>query len=232
MSEETRTQLSEQLEREQWLPSQVASMKSALRHPGVVWLCIQYFFWSIGNYGFVLWLPSVIQKGACKKHLQSPRPAKRSALRHGDCLHAAGRALFKSQLPPQTLRLAHTEACQSILPRLLSHRCTQLLVGGLIFSSSSAAACAAPFGPFFAIIPEMLSKNVAGEVTALVNSCGALGGFVGIWFVGLLDARTGNSRAGFLLMSISLIIASIIVLCLRGATNDTLATLPVELEAP
>jgi nitrate/nitrite transporter NarK len=77
----------------------------------------------------------------------------------------------------------------------------------------------------------MLSKNVAGEVTALVNSCGALGGFVGIWFVGLLDAHTGNSRAGFLLMSISLIIASIIVLCLRGATNDTLATLPIDVEA-
>ena len=89
----------------------------------------------------------------------------------------------------------------------------------------------APYGPFFAIIPEMLSKNVAGEVTALVNSCGALGGFIGIWFVGLLEAHTGNSRAGFLFMSISLIIAGIIILCLRGSTNDTLATLPIDVEA-
>ena len=89
----------------------------------------------------------------------------------------------------------------------------------------------APFGPFFAIVPEMLSKNVAGEVTAVVNSCGALGGFVGIWFVGLLTAYTGNSRAGFLFMSISLIIAGIIILCLRGPTNDTLATLPIDVEA-
>jgi nitrate/nitrite transporter NarK len=89
----------------------------------------------------------------------------------------------------------------------------------------------APYGPFFAIVPEMLSKNVAGEVTALINSCGALGGFVGIWFVGLLEERTGNSRAGFLMMSISLILAGIIILCLRGATNNTLATLPVDVEA-
>jgi nitrate/nitrite transporter NarK len=88
----------------------------------------------------------------------------------------------------------------------------------------------APFGPFFAIVPEMLSKNVAGEVTAVINSCGALGGFFGTWFVGLLEAHTGNSRAGFLFMSISLIIAGIIILCLSGPTNDTLATLPIDVE--
>jgi MFS-type transporter involved in bile tolerance (Atg22 family) len=79
-------------------------------------------------------------------------------------------------------------------------------------------------------MPEMLSKNVAGEVTALVNSCGALGGFIGIWFVGLLDDYTGNSRAGFLMMSISVILAGVIILCLRGTTNNTLTTLPVEAE--
>ena len=84
--------------------------------------------------------------------------------------------------------------------------------GFLVFAGSCVYA---PFGPFFAIMPEMLSKNVAGEVTAVINSCGALGGFVGTWFVGLLAAHTGNSRAGFLFMSISLIIAGVIILCAR-----------------
>ena len=103
-----------------------------------------------------------------------------------------------------------------------------LAYGFLILAGSCMYA---PYGPFFAIMPEMLSKNVAGEVTALVNSCGALGGFIGIWFVGLLDAHTGNSRAGFLMMSISLMIAGIIIFGLRGTTNDTLATLPVDADA-
>jgi MFS-type transporter involved in bile tolerance (Atg22 family) len=89
----------------------------------------------------------------------------------------------------------------------------------------------APYGPFFAIMPEMLPKNVAGEATALINSCGALGAFAGTWFVGLLEAHTGNSRAGFLFMSISLLIAGVIVLNLRGTTNNTLATLPIDVEA-
>ena len=73
----------------------------------------------------------------------------------------------------------------------------------------------APYGPFWAIIPEMLPRNVAGEVLALVNSFGALGAFAGSWMVGLLQAVTHNSRAGFLLMSVSLIVSGGIILCLR-----------------
>jgi MFS-type transporter involved in bile tolerance (Atg22 family) len=58
---------------------------------------------------------------------------------------------------------------------------------------------------------------VAGEVMALVNSCGALGGFAGTWLVGLLQALTGNSRAGYLVMSISLMLAGAIILGLKKA---------------
>ena len=70
----------------------------------------------------------------------------------------------------------------------------------------------APYGPFFAIMPEMLPRNVAGEVTALVNSFGALGGFAGTWLVGVLQALTGDSRAGFLAMSASLLLAGVITM--------------------
>ena len=37
----------------------------------------------------------------------------------------------------------------------------------------------APYGPFFAIIPDRVPREVSGEVFAMVNSAGALGGFVG-----------------------------------------------------
>ncbi|MFH4293746.1 hypothetical protein WAJ58_21605, partial [Acinetobacter baumannii] len=71
-----------------------------------------------------------------------------------------------------------------------------LLIGGLAFIGSWAvganhfwvsytllvvagAAMYAPYGPFFAIIPEMLPRNVAGGAMALINSMGALGSFCG-----------------------------------------------------
>jgi nitrate/nitrite transporter NarK len=73
----------------------------------------------------------------------------------------------------------------------------------------------APYGPFFAIIPERLPRNVTAEVLALVNSAGALGGFFGSYLVGLLQATTGNARAGYLLMSFSLVLSAILMLFLR-----------------
>jgi MFS-type transporter involved in bile tolerance (Atg22 family) len=50
---------------------------------------------------------------------------------------------------------------------------------------------------------------------ALINSCGALGGFAGIWLVGVLQARTGDSRAGFFYLSISLMLAGAMIYRLR-----------------
>jgi MFS-type transporter involved in bile tolerance (Atg22 family) len=84
----------------------------------------------------------------------------------------------------------------------------------------AGGAMYAPYGPFFALIPDMLPNNVAGEVMALINSCGALGGFFGIWLVGLLEAYTGNSRDGFLFLSVSLIVSGLVILCLRNPGNN------------
>jgi sugar phosphate permease len=229
MSEETCTELDQQLKREQWLIPQIANIGSALRRPGVLWLCIQYFFWSVGVYGFVLWLPSIIQRGAARgiaiTGLLSGVPYLFAIILMLLVSHYSDRSFRRKRFVWPFLMLAGACLLGSYLTA--SHNFWWafgflVLAGGCMY---------APYGPFFAIIPEMLSKNVAGEVTALVNSCGALGSFVGTWLVGVLEARTGNSRAGFLLMSVALLIAGLIILCLRGASNDTLATLPIDVEA-
>jgi len=66
-------------------------------------------------------------------------------------------------------------------------------------------------------VPEMLPKNVAGEVMALVNSCGALA-LRRHMLVGLLQALTGNSRAGYFLMSMLLMLAGGIIFRLKDAS--------------
>jgi sugar phosphate permease len=229
MSEDTCALLGRQLEREQWLIPQVVNMKSALRNPSVIWLCVQYFFWSIGVYGFVLWLPSIVQKGAARgigiTGLLSGAPYLLAIILMLLVSHYSDRSFRRKRFVWPFMMLAGACLFGSYLTAAHSF---WWAYGFLILAGSCMYA---PYGPFFAIMPEMLSKNVAGEVTALINSCGALGGFVGIWFVGLLEAHTGDSRAGFLFMSISLVIAGVIILCLRGTTNDTLATLPIDVEA-
>src|SRR6201993_4858579 len=64
MSPATSAQLNQQLEREQWLLPQVANLKSAFLNRSVILLCVQSFCWSLGIYGFILWLPTIIRKGA------------------------------------------------------------------------------------------------------------------------------------------------------------------------
>jgi sugar phosphate permease len=229
MSKDTCAHLGEQLEREQWLIPQVANMRSALRNPNVIWLSIQYFFWSIGVYGFVLWLPSIVEKGAARgigiTGLLSGAPYLLAIILMLLVSHYSDRSFRRKRFVWPFMMLAGACLFGSYLTAAHSF---WWAYGFLILAGSCMYA---PYGPFFAIMPEMLSKNVAGEVTALINSCGALGGFVGTWFVGVLEARTGDSRAGFLFMSISLVIAGVIILCLRGTSNDSLATLPVDVEA-
>lgn len=72
----------------------------------------------------------------------------------------------------------------------------------------------APYGPFFAIVPEILPVNVAGGAMALINSMGALGSFAGAWVVGYLNGSTGGPGASYLLMSAALAMSAVLTLCL------------------
>ena len=216
--------LGDQLEREQWTLPKVNGMGHAFRHPSVVLLSVHYFFWSMGVYGFVLWLPTVIQAGAARgiaiTGLLSAVPYLAAILLMLAVGYFSDRSFRRKRFVWPFLMLAGVALFGSYVTSLHSFWWAygfMILAGGAMF---------APYGPFFAIIPELLPKSVAGEVTALVNSWGAAGGFAGTLLVGLLQARTGDSRAGFLLMSASLIVAGALMLCLRGSSNNTLTTLP------
>ncbi|MFY9806484.1 MAG: MFS transporter, partial [Pseudonocardiaceae bacterium] len=79
-----------------------------------------------------------------------------------------------------------------------------------------AGACMyAPYGPYFALIPELLPRNVAGAATGLVNSAGALGGFAGAYLVGWLNGATGGPSASFVVIAITLLIAALLILTVR-----------------
>jgi MFS-type transporter involved in bile tolerance (Atg22 family) len=78
----------------------------------------------------------------------------------------------------------------------------------------------APYGPFWAMVPELLPRNVAGETMALINCLGALGGFFGVLLVGMLQTYTGSPAAGFLLMALSLILAGGLLLRMGPGTGS------------
>jgi sugar phosphate permease len=86
----------------------------------------------------------------------------------------------------------------------------------------AGAAMYAPYGPFFAIIAEILPSNVAGGAIALINSFGALGSFAGAYLVGKLNESTGGFGASYIFMAGSLLLSAILTLiAVKGTSRDT-----------
>ncbi|HEY0161414.1 MAG TPA: MFS transporter [Edaphobacter sp.] len=204
--------LEEKLAAEQVALEPVKSLKQAMLRPDVILLSIQYFCWSLGVYGFVLWLPTIVHMGSS---LSMGQTGLLSSLPY---LAGIVAMLFVSWLSDKSLK---REAL--VWPFLLIAGFS--LMGSFLLADKSFAAsfvCLviagggmyAPYGPFFAIIPERLPKNVATEILGVINGCGALGAFVGSYLVGLLQSLTGSSRASFLLMSVAVILSALILLAL------------------
>jgi sugar phosphate permease len=213
LPEESSKHLAETLAAEQSGLPAYANFSEALRVPGVLVLCFQYFCWSFGIYGLVIWIPAMIRSGSTRGieqvGLLSSAPFFLGVVLMLIVATFSDRVLRRTRfvwpfliLSGVALFLSFATAGQSFWMSYF----WLVVAGGTMY---------APYGPFFAIMPEMLPKNVAGEVIALVNSCGALGGFAGSWLVGWLQAVTGSARDGYLAMSILLIVSGVMIFFLR-----------------
>ena len=214
LSPESSAELTRALAHEQTALPQYANWAATLRVPGVILLCIQFFFWSFGLYGLVLWIPAMIHSGLSQGigavGVLSAAPFLLGVILMLIVAYFSDRVLRRKAFVWPFLMLAGVALFCSYATA--GHN-FWLAYAALIVAGGSMYA---PYGPFFAIIPEMLPSTVTGEVFALINTCGALGGFAGTWLVGWLQAVTDNSRDGFLSMSIALLTAGVITLCLPG----------------
>jgi nitrate/nitrite transporter NarK len=191
--------LESRLDAEQLGVAPVKAIKTALLRGDVVLLSVIYFCWSLGIYGFVLWLPTIVRRGAAlsmgRTGLLSAIPYLAGILLMLFAAHRSDRTLRRKVMVWPFLLIAGIALWGSFLSARSSFA---LAFAGLIV----AGACMyAPYGPFFAIVPERVPRTATAEVLAFINSAGALGAFVGSYFVGWLQAVTGNPRAGYLLMA-------------------------------
>jgi sugar phosphate permease len=205
--------LASALAREQAGMPVIKNYASAFQSPTVVLLCIQYFCWSIGVYGFVLWLPSILKDGSRFGFVQA---GWLSAVPY---LLAVLMMLAASWLSDRLLNRKLFIWPSLLLAAVAFYGSYRLGASNFWYSFAllivAGGAMYAPYGPFFAMISELLPKNVAGGATALINSMGALGSFVGAYLVGYMNATTGNPSASYLLMSAALLVAVLTTLLVR-----------------
>lgn len=210
LTDSEKTELERRLQEEQVGIKPVKNYAEAFRSRKVILLSLQYLLWSVGVYGFVMWLPSIIKAapdmnmvttgwlssvpyllaviGMLSASYFSDKSGNRSIFIWPFLLVAAICLFATVWLGPEKFWLSYV---------LL------VIAGGALYT---------PYGPFFAAIADVLPKNVIGGAIGLINSLGALGSFAGSYLVGYLNSETGNFNASYTLMSGALVLATIITL--------------------
>ena len=221
LSTQEKQDLQSALDAEQVGMTPVKNYAAAFRSPKVILLALQFFCWSIGVNGFVLWLPSILKQGA---HMDMIEAGWLSALPY----LAAVIAMLGVSWGSDKLQKRKRFVWPPLLIASFAFYGSYALGAEHFWLSYTllviAGACMyAPYGPFFAIIPEILPSNVAGGAMALINSMGALGSFSGSYLVGYLNSETGSPGASYLLMSGALLISVVLTLMLKPTAKDPLA---------
>ena len=210
LKNDEKNDLQAQLDIEQQSIKPVRNYSVAFRSRVVILLCLQYALWCIGVYGFVMWLPSIINAAPDSDIV------KTGWLASVPYLLAIVGMLTSSYFSDKTL-----DRKSFIWPFLL--------IGALAFYGSyligvsnfwlsyillviAGGSMYAPYGPFFAVITEVLPRNVSAGAIALINSLGALGSFVGAYIVGYLNGTTGGFGASYIFMAGSLLISSVLTI--------------------
>jgi sugar phosphate permease len=230
LTDKEKSDLDLQLAKEQEGIKPVKNYGEAFKSKPVILLSAQYFLWSIGVYGFVMWLPSIIK-----------------AAPNMDIVTTG----WLSSVPyilAIILMLTASYFSDKIMNRS-AFVWPFLLIGAVAFYASYAigtqhfwisfvllviagGAMYAPYGPFFAIIPEILPRNVAGGAMALINSMGALGSFVGAYIVGYLNGATGGFGASYIFMAGSLFLSAILtVWAVNAAKKDSSKPTEIKMSA-
>ncbi|MGL9721718.1 MFS transporter [Symbiopectobacterium sp.] len=201
----------------------VRNYGEALRSRNVIILCAVHALWSIVVYGFMMWMPSIFKSAAS---LDIVSVGWLSALPYF--------AAIVLMLTVSWLSDKMQNRKFFIWPLLLIASLaffTSYAIGAQHFWVSYAllvvaAACMyAPYGPFFALIPELLPKNVSGVSIGLINSFGALGAFLGAWLVGYLNGITGNPSMSYSFMAVALLLSVVLTITVKAPGSEKKAQL-------
>lgn len=207
MTAEGGTALEAQIASEQRGLKPVRNYREAFGTPVVIRFTTLYFFWGLGLFGFNLWLPSILRDAGSsivQTGWLSGLPHVVTSITMVLISAASDRTGVRKPFVWPFLSLS----AAAFLILFALHPLPFWTAYALLTCAGVGLFAAMP--TFFAILPEYLPKGVAGSASALVNSFGALGGFVGSYLVGL-TSTTGNKSLAFLLMGVALAISSVLM---------------------
>jgi sugar phosphate permease len=181
------------------------------RNVGV--LAAMNFAFSCGLYGLVLWMPTGI---ASFGELSNAHVGLLTAV---PFLFAGAGALYNAHRSDKAgERRWHGAICCAVAGLTLgvgSQSGAAAPVLGMALLCLTYAAIYGSFGPRWALMTEVVPAQSAGLALGLVSGIGNIGGICGPYLFGALRDRTGDFTTGAYFLSGCLVLAGILILCLR-----------------
>jgi sugar phosphate permease len=205
--------LSKQYERE--VTAKAASRRysvwQALGDREVLKLCVIYFLWVTGFWGFNYWMPTVLKDISGWSSIAIGR----------------GVAVAMAVSLAASLYTGHSSSRRN---EKRWHAAIPLLVAGIAMGASAfavgpavyfflmvltAIGTYAPMSVWWSYPTTFLSGTAAAGAVGLINSTGNLGGFAGPYLTGWIKERTGSFASAMVYLGLSLTSAGLLVLTLR-----------------
>jgi MFS family permease len=181
----------------------------AFRSLLVIRLSILYFFWGVSLFGFILWLPTIIRQSGSANIVNIGWLSAGPYLATTILMPVISALADRTQQRKLTVWLCLAAASLSFLALYLVPAMPFWMT--YMFLTISGTGLISAIAPFFAIPADVLPKNVAGGASAVINSLGALGGFIGSYLVGFVTGSSGSPLPSFLLMGVSLMISVVLL---------------------
>ncbi len=187
----------------------------ALRDGEVLRLCLIYFLWITGFWGFNYWMPTVLKEASGWSNL---------AIGWIIVFPMLVSLVFMMYIARSSSRSGE-KRWHGAIPLFMG--AAGMGIGAFIadpavnfsFVCLSAVGVFGAFGVWWSYPTTFLSGAAAAGAVGLINSCGNVGGYVGPYLTGFLKDLTGSYRGAYVILACSLAAAGLLMLTLKKSTG-------------
>lgn len=218
LTEDEKKLMTEQFEQEVALKTSVKNYTiwQALTDGKVLKLCLIYFFWATGIWGFTTWMPTVL------KALSGWSNTKVGVV----VMIPYAFALIGFLVVGRSSTRLREKRWHIAVPMFLA----MLGVGigpfvtdpipSLVFVTIGMIGCWSGMGVWWTVPTSFLSGAAAAGAAGLINSIGNIGGWLGPYMTGYIKDATGSFQSAYIYLALCFLIAGLVILTLKKEPTD------------
>lgn len=221
MTEEEKKTRMEEYEQEIILKNSVKKFTiwQAMGDKTVLKLCLTYFLWISGFWGFGFWLPTVL------KSVSKLGNSSVSFLIIVPMCIAAFFFVMNGKLAEKSGNLKPYIAIPMFIGAfgMIAGTMTSSPVLSFIFTCITCVGVYVGMGVWWSVPTTFLSGPAAAAATGLINSVGNIGGWCGPYLVGFSKTKTGSYQTAYIILAIAMVLSGLLMLTLKDKKTEVIS---------